>query len=223
MDFIELVFKRLDRRLTINDYIDWADGLLVAGSDVSSIAELASCSWEPNPDADLVERIFRSCVSELGLTIPLTWEDAFSAYVVNICNRVLLGEIPPDDCLSKMIEFAEDDDNLFIFLVWADLAEDLSNTPDKIVFNNVLDLKDASESIRKTASQFLELYGMDLPARFPWVWKCKECGEVSSDETYTDELARTCPACKSEFALKNMRFFRNRSEFCKSSNRINLV
>ncbi|HJV02077.1 MAG TPA: hypothetical protein VJ752_16175 [Burkholderiaceae bacterium] len=215
MDFIELVFKRLDRRLTTNDYIDWADGLLVAGSDASSIAELASCSWEPNPDAELVERLFRSCVSELGLTIPPTWEDAFSAYVVDICNRVLKEEILPHDCLSKMIEFAEDDENSFIFLIWADLAKDLSKMPDEIVFNDVLDLKDASESIRQTASQFLKLYAMDLPARFPWVWKCKECGEVSNDDTYTGVLARTCPACKSAFALKNMRFFRNRSEFYK--------
>lgn len=223
MDFIELAFKRLDRRLATNDYINWADGLLIAGSDASSIAELASCSWEPNPDAELVDCIFRSCVSELGLTIPLTWEDAFSAYVVDICNRLLQDEIQPHDCLSKMIEFAEDDENSFIFLVWTDLAKDLSNTPDQIIFNNVLDLKDASESIRRTAYQFLELYPMDLPARFPWVWKCKECGQVTNDETYTDELARTCPACKSEFALKNMRFFRNRSEYCNSLHHSNLT
>lgn len=223
MDFIELAFKRLDRRLVTNDYIDWADGLLVAGSEASSIAELASCSWEPNPDAELVERIFRSCVSELGLTIPSTWEDAFSAYVVDICNRVLQHEIQPLDCLSKMIEFAEDDENSSIFLVWTDLAKDLSNPPDEIVFNDVLDLRDASESIRKTASQFLELYAMDLPARFPWIWKCKECDEVSNDETYTDEIARSCPACKSAFALKNMRFFRNRNEYCNSLLRSNLA
>jgi len=216
MNFTELAFKRLDQRLATNDYIDWADGLLVAGSEASSIAELASCSWDPSPDAELVDRIFRSCVSELGLTVPSTWEDAFSAYVIDVCNRVLQHEILPLDCLSMMIEFAEDDENSFIFLVWADLAKDLSNPPDQIVFNDALDLRDASESIRRTASQFLALYATDLPARFPWVWKCKECGEVSNDETYTDELARTCPACKSAFALKNMRFFRNRSEYCNS-------
>ena len=190
--------------------------MLVGGCEASSIAELSSCSWEPNPDAELVERIFRSCVSELGLTIPSTWEDAFSAYVVDICNRVLQHKIEPLDCLAKMIEFAEDDENSFIFLVWTDLAKDLANPPDEIVFNSMLDLKDASESIRKTAYQFLELYAMDLPARFPWVWKCKECAQVNNDETYTDELARICPACKSEFALKNMRFFSNRSEYCAS-------
>lgn len=216
MDFIELAYKRLDRRLATNDYIDWADGLLVAGSEASSIAELASFYWDPNPDAELVERIFCSCVSELRLTIPSTWEDAFSAYVVDICNRVLQHEIQPLDCLSKMIKFAEDDENSFIFLVWTDLGKDLSNTPDEIIFNDVLDLKNASESIRKTASQFLALYSMELPARFPCVWKCAECGEVSDDETYTDELARTCPACKSAFALKNLRFFRNRREYCNS-------
>lgn len=213
MDFIELAFKRLDRRLTTNDYIVWADGLLVAGSEASSIAELASWSWEPNPDAEMIERIFRSCVSELGLIIPPTWEDAFSAYVVDICNRVLQDEMQPHDCLSKMIEFAEDDENPFVFSVWGDLAKDLLNAPGEIIFNDVLDLDDASESIRKTASQFLELYARDLPARFPFVWQCKECGEVCNDETYTDELSRTCPSCKSAFALKNMRFFRNRSDY----------
>ena len=223
MDFIELAFKRLDRRLVTDDYIYWADGLLVGGCEASSIAELSSCSWEPNPDAELVERIFRSCVSELGLTIPSTWEDAFSAYVVDICNRVLQHKIEPLDCLAKMIEFAEDDENSFIFLVWTDLAKDLANPPDEIVFNSMLDLKDASESIRKTAYQFLELYAMDLPARFPWIWKCKECAQVSNDETYTDELARICPACKSKFALKNMRFFSNRSQYCDSLHHSNLT
>lgn len=223
MDFNELAFKRLDRRLTTNDYIDWADGLLVAGSDAPSIAELASCSWEPNPDAEMVERIFLTCVSELGLTIPATWEDAFSAYVVDICHRVLQDEIQPHNCLSKMIEFAEDDENSFIFSMWGDLAKDLSNAPGEFIFNDVLDLKDASESIRQMASQFLELYARELPARFPLVWQCKECGEVRNDETYTDELARTCPACKSAFALKNMRFFRNRSDYCKSLHRSDLA
>ena len=220
MDFAKFAYRRLDGRLKTRDYIEWADRLLMEGSSESCIAELASCSLERDPDAHEVERLFQYCVSELGLSVPLSWEEAFSIYVLSLCNQVVLGTIEPQDCLAELLEISNDNDDPYILWIWIDLASDMSFQAGGIIcpgegvtFNGALNLENVNECILKTASQFIELCSTELPSKFPLVWCCNECGEVKSDSTNTEMIARACPACKSTFSLRNMRFFNNREEY----------
>lgn len=213
MDFFELAYRRINNQLETRDYIDWADELLMIGSNSFSIAELASYTWEKDPDAREVEFLFHSCVTECGFSLPSNWEEAFFAYLMAICNSVIGGTLAPHDCLYALLTLSDDNDDPYICWVWIDLARDISRHMEYIVFNDALNLENSDESIRKTAYQFIALCKMDLPAKFPLVWCCKDCGEVSSDTTYTETNARPCPACKSIFSLKNMRFFKNREDY----------
>jgi len=220
MDFAELAYRRVDGGLKTRDYIAWADSLLMMGSEAPSIAELASCSWERDPDAREVEQLFCACVAELGLSLPLNWEEAFSLHVLSLCNRVALGAIEPQDCLGELLVLSNENDDPYILWIWIDLASDMSCSPkgivcpgEGVVFNGVLDLSNIAECIRKTASQFIALYSPELPHNFPSVWCCNECGQVRDDPTNTEVISRTCPSCKSAFSLKNMRFFNNREEY----------
>ena len=213
MNFAEFAFRRLNGQLHTRDYIEWAEKLLMAGNDVPSVAELASCSLERDPDAKQVESLFLSCVTELELSLPVNWEDAFSGHIVDICNRTIIGTIEPQECISTLLTLSDDNYDPYIMLVWIDLARDFSAEEGDIVFNNALNLENQADCIRKTASQFVALCSIELPHKFPLIWFCRECGEVREDKTRVEMKAQACPACKSAFALRNMRFFESREDY----------
>ncbi len=217
MEFTELAFRRLDDRpLKCRAYIDWAEQLLEEGSESSSVAQLASCSWEAEPDPNQVEQLFQSCLVELGLSVPADWYQALLAYTSSICQKFVQGTLDSWSCMTEMLELAEDNNDPYILWIWIDLASDLSRQhvieDGDFVFNGSLDLENQDACIRRTASQFVALCSKDLPLKFPWVWWCKECREVSDETTFSEIQSRTCPTCGSAHSMKNMRFFENREE-----------
>lgn len=211
MDFIEFAYRRLNGELRTEDYIQWADELLVAGHDEPSIAELSSCIWDRAPDPAQVERLFQSCVQELGLAIPADWEEAFDAYTTEIWRRVVDNALEPEDCMSIMLELADDNNTPYILWVWIDLARNLWDKNGGFIdFNDGLNLENSAECIRKTALQLLTLSSKPLALKFPWVWYCHQCEAVSDDNTFTKVAVRHCLECGAQSASGNMRFFRNR-------------
>ncbi|WP_154668159.1 hypothetical protein [Pseudoduganella violaceinigra] len=222
MDFAELAFRRIDdRQLKADAYVDWANELLEGGCGVPSIWALAVYRWDAYIDPDQVERLFLSCVVDLGLELPSDWYVALCAYSSSLCERMLRGITQPWDCLIEMLTLADDHNEPYIHWIWIDLSNDLEPTerrrPNYICFNGTLDLKKSDECIRTVAQQFIALCNLPLPEKFPWVWLCQECGAVGEESTFTDTKACTCTKCGTTFAMKNMRFFEHRDELVRRS------
>lgn len=220
LDFPELVFRRIDQSsISADDYIQWANALLEAGSDAPSIWELAVCRWEPYVDSEHVERLFQSCVVELGLDLPSDWYAALCAYSSSICENMLRGVIQPHECLTDMLTIADDHYEPYIHWIWVDLSRDLApeawRLAEDIRFNGVLDLQNADDCIRRVALQFVALCTIPLPEKFPWVWICQDCDAISDESTLTEMTMRTCTTCGAIAAMRNMRFFQHRAALLK--------
>lgn len=220
MDFAELAFRRIDdRQLKADAYVDWANELLEGGCDVPSIWELAAYRWDAYINPDQVERLFLSCVGDLGLELQSEWYVALCAYSSSLCERMLRGITQPWDCLIEMQTLADDHNEPYIHWIWIDLSRDLEPTerrrPDYICFNSTLDLKKSDDCIRMVAQQFIALCTLPLSEKFPWVWLCQECGAVGEESTFTEVKACLCTKCGTTFAMKNMRFFEHRNELVR--------
>lgn len=222
MEFPDLAFRRLDdSRLQSSAYIDWAERLLEEGSESPSVAQLASCSWEAEPDPNQIERLFQSCLTELDLSLPADWHQALLAHASSICQKAIFGTLSPWDCMTKILRLADETNEPYILWIWIDLYRDLSHEHDlegqHIVFNDFLHLQQADECIRETALQFIDLCEQELPLKFPWIWRCEKCEEVCDDNTFSELKNRTCPKCGSAHSMKNMRFYENRQEICRTA------
>jgi len=222
VDFAELAFRRIDDRwIKAGDYVDWANELLEGGCDVPSIWELAVYRWDVYIDPDQVERLFLSCLVELGLKLPNDWYAALCAYSSSVCQKMLSGVTQPWDCVSEMWAIAEDHNEPYIHWMWIDLSRDLEPVERRgqgyICFNGTLDLNNPEDCIRKVAQQFINLCAMPLPDKFPWVWICQECSAISDESTFTEISACTCSVCGAISGKRNMRFFEHREEFIKHS------
>lgn len=222
MDFAELAFRRIDDRwIKSDDYVDWANELLEGGCNAPSIWELAVYRWDVYIDPDQVERLFLSCLVELGLELPNDWYAALCAYSSSVCQKMLSGVTQPWDCVSEMWAIAEDHNEPYIHWMWIDLSRDLEPVERRgqgyICFNGTLDLKNPDDCIRKVAQQFINLCAMPLPDKFPWVWICQECGAISDKSTFTEISACTCSVCGAISGMRNMRFFEHREKFIKHS------
>lgn len=219
MNFAELAFKRIDALwIKTHDYIDWANDLLEGGCDAPSIWELASCRWDVDVDPDQVERLFQSCLGELGLALPSDWYGALCAYSSSICAKMLRGEMSPWDCVQEMLTISDDHNEPYIHWIWIDLADDLeewrTNT-ERIQFNGTLNLGDPEECIRIVAQQFIALCSISLPDKFPWIWHCDLCEAISEENTFTETRICACTRCGGAGAMKNMRFFEHRGALVK--------
>lgn len=221
MEFIELAFKRLDTlKAETSDCIGWAEQLLEEGSDLSCIAELASCCLEADPDPHQVERLFQICVAELGLKLPTDWHQAFLAYISRKCEKMLQGRVEPVVFLNEILEVSDDYDDPYILWIWIDLARNLyrNNAYGQIFsFNDTLNLEAPDECIRQTALQFISICSTNLPNKFPCVWWCQNCGVISEESTSTESVKCSCPSCGSAQSMKNMRFFTNRETFLEKA------
>lgn len=219
LNFAELAFKRIDASwVKTHDYIDWANYLLEGGCDAPSIWELASCRWDVDVDSDQVERLFQSCIAELGLELPSDWHSALCAYSSSICEKMLQGNMLPWDCVQEMLAISDDHNEPYIHWIWIDLVDDLgewrTNT-ERIQFNGTLDLGNPEECIRIVAQQFLALCSMSLPEKFPWIWQCDKCEAISEKNTFTETRTCTCTNCGGVSAMKNLRFFEHRDALVK--------
>ena len=222
MDFTELAFRRVDDRwIKADDYVDWANELLEGGCGAPSIWELAVYRWDAHIDPDQVERLFLSCVVELGLDLSNDWYAALCTYSSSLCEKMLSGVTQPWDCMSEMLTIAEDHNEPYIHWIWIDLSNDLEPIERRrqgyIRFNDTLNLESPDECIRKVARQFITLCAMPLPDKFPWVWICRECDAISDKSTFTELSACKCPVCGAISGMKNLRFFEHREEFVKPS------
>lgn len=219
MNFAELAFKRIDASwIKTQDYIDWANDLLESGCDASSIWDLAWCRWGVDVDPDQVERLFQSCIGELGLELPSDWYLALCAYSKYICERMLQGEISPWSCVQEMLTISDNHNEPYIHWIWIDLVDDLEarrTNAERVQFDGTLDLRDPEECIRAVARQFVALCSMPLPEKFPWIWCCDICQAVSEEDTLTETRACTCTGCGGVSAMKNMRFFEHRDVLVK--------
>lgn len=218
MEFTRLAFLRLDSpTLKTSVYIDWAERLLNEGCDAPSIAELAGCSWDANPDPKQAELIFLACVSELNLELPVEWYQALLLDVCSICKKIIDEEIESWDGLGDILTLAEDNNDPYMLTIWIDLVADFSPLNrierEEVIFNANLKLENTHECIVRTASQFIALCGFDLPEKFPWVWMCQECDSISEETTFTATMAHDCPNCLSKSSMKNMRFYQNREDY----------
>jgi hypothetical protein len=222
VDFAELAFRRIDDcQIKADDYVEWANELLEDGCDVPCIWELAAYRWDAHIDPNQVERLFLSCVVELGLELPSDWYAALCVYSSSLCDRMLRGVTQPWDCLIEMLTLADDHNERYIHWIWIDLSRDLKpierRDPKYIRFNGTLDLKNPVDCIRKVARQFITLCAMPIPDKFPWVWLCQECDAISDKSTFTETTACTCPKCGAISGMKNLRFFEHRDELVKRS------
>lgn len=220
MDFTELVFKRIDGSwIKTQDYIEWASELLEDGCEASSIWQLSACSWDVPVDPDEVERLFQSCIRELGLELPSDWYTALCAYSSSICENMLQGSLLPWECVTEMLNIADDHNEPYIHWIWIDLVDDfhrakVETTP--VLFHATLNLSDPEACIRIVAQQFISFCGISLPEKFPWIWRCEVCGAISEENTFTEVKSRTCASCGGVSAMKNLRFFEHRDIFLKN-------
>lgn len=228
LNFVELAYKRSEALwITTRDYIDWADELLEGGSNAPSIAELSSCRWDGNPDAQQVERIFQSCLLELGLTLPNDWYDALLSYTSSLCEKVLSGTIAPWDFVREMLTLADDNNDPYMLWIWIDLGRDIPSAHPRdqgdILFNGALDLNNADDCIRKTAQQYIYLCTLPLATKFPFIWWCHVCDEISDEDTFTENKTFTCNKCGAISGMKNMRFFEHRDALVKKAAMISAI
>ncbi|KQQ46414.1 hypothetical protein ASF61_18665 [Duganella sp. Leaf126] len=214
MNFLEPAFKRIDDSwIETHDYVDWANELLEGGCDAPSVWELASCCLDAEVDAVLVERLFQSCVTELGLELPHDWYDALRTYSSNICQKMLLGEMLPWDCVEKMLAIADDHQQPYIHWIWIDLARDLhawSAGTGAVFYNGTLGLDDPEECIRVVAKQFIAACALPLPHQYPLIWRCDICEATSAENNQSEARTCTCSRCGRSNSMKNMRFFEHR-------------
>lgn len=220
MDFAELTFKRIDGSwIETRDYVDWANKLLEAGSNALSIWELAVCRWDDYIDPAQVERLFQSCMNELGLKLPGDWFSALCIYSSSICQKMLQGELLPWECVQEMLTISDDYNEPYIHWIWVDLVDDLDSTKariDGMKFNGVLDLNKPEQCIWTVARQFVSLCSELLPEKFPWIWHCEVCHAISDENTFTQTKTCTCIHCGAIGTMKNMRFFDNRDAFLRT-------
>jgi hypothetical protein len=220
VDFAELVFKRIDESwIKAQDYIEWANELLEDGCEAPSIWQLAACSSDVPVDPDEVERLFQSCISELGLELPNDWCTALCAYSSSICENMLQGRLLPWECVTEMLAIADDHNEPYIHWIWIDLVDDLHRTTVKttsVHFYSTLNLSDPEACIRIVAEQFVSLCSISLPERFPWIWRCEVCGAISKENTFTEVNSDTCTSCGGISTMKNLRFFEHRDVFLKN-------
>lgn len=220
MDFAELAFMRIDgSRIETHDYVDWANELLEAGCDAPSIWELAVCRWDDYVDSDYVERLFQSCMNELGLELPGDWFSALCIYSSSICQKMLQGTLLPWECVQEMLTIADDYNEPYIHWIWVDLVDDLDSAKaqtDGMKFNGTLDLNNPEQCIQIVARQFVSLCSESLPEKFPWIWRCEICLAISEENTFTQTKTCTCTRCGGIATMKNMRFFDNRDALLKT-------
>jgi len=223
MKFSDLAFKYLCGDLQAADCVRWAEDLLAEGSSSMAVAELASYSWDSDLDRKEVERAFQLCIAELGLQMPTEedWYQTLMDFTSSICQTMVDGMCEAEDGLARLLNISEDHHDPYVMTIWLDLVRDLDETgpeTDHPSFNLPLRSESRESCIIKTAEQYIALCATTLPERFPRVWWCRKCGHVSEASTWTTQQSATCPNCREESALANVRHYEHRDRIAKMPN-----
>ncbi len=159
------------------DYIQWAEEKLLAGSDSSNMAILASMDFEKSIEKHEILYYFRLCLDELNLE----WPDDVSIskqYSKILCHKIISNKIEPFAGMNSLANFFPASDySEGLSRIWYDLKEDfllLENGSDPRVNQSLL-FNNSDSSIVKVAEQYLTLLDITLPDNFFQLAYCLDC------------------------------------------------
>ncbi|MCP5099750.1 MAG: hypothetical protein GY943_29705 [Chloroflexi bacterium] len=165
---------------TPEDYILWAEDHLLAGSDSSNMAILASMDFEKPIDTHEVLNYFRLCLDELNIE----WPDDVSIskqYSKILCQKIISKKIEPFNGMNTLANFFPASGySAGLSRIWYDLKEDfllLENGSDPRV-NLRLSFNNSDLFIIKVADQYLTLLDITLPNNFFQFAYCLDCHHI---------------------------------------------
>lgn len=174
---------------TLDDYINWAEQLMLDGIENNSIYYLASLSLDRNPERWDVEETFKQCLIELDLTVPKK-DVAIQNYLEYLAKNIISKNIQPKYGV-KLFEQAwiSSEYSQPLLWIWGYLEEDLSYLQDynSTIFNSTLNKKNIEEFIVSTAKQFLVLLQLEIPADFNLMCYCSNCSFIGLTKTVNDK------------------------------------
>lgn len=191
MKFETLVGKRAVGKAHVADYSTWAESLLHEGEQPESVAVLAGLGVDKYTDTQELERYFQKAVKELGLSLPAE-ELAKSWYAVEICRKMVGGDLDLYEGIAVLQAFHEVGDDFSEFKIWDELSEDLWLLEEGgygCVFNSELTAGNSEEFILAVAKQFIELCDMRLPKGFYAMSVCDDCGNIGLSVSECEELS----------------------------------
>ena len=189
MEFTCLAGKIALGIASAKDYTDWAEDMLVKGSESDNIAILAGLGLDKTPDFEEVKYYFYRSLKDLGLELP-TENTSILSYARYICAEMVEGNIVPMTGLSILEDFHSKSNYQPIYGIWANLSEDiwmLSNG-EHCIFNTGLTQENAEQYITNFAKQFLKLIEIELPENFFQLTVCQKCGYIGEQKTERIEM-----------------------------------
>lgn len=166
-----------------NDYIEWAEDQLLAGSESKNMALLASMDFDkPIGTYELLD-YFNKCIAELNVEWP-DKKTSLRDYSKTVCLAIISGKLEPQTGLHLFLQFnlaSNYSENLF--RIWGWLEEDISllETGFDPTFNNGL-LEGTDLYIKQVASQYLKLLEVSLPHNFFELIYCSHCHHIGLPE-----------------------------------------
>ena len=113
MNYACLRGKEIMNYARMQDYSEWAMGLLGDGIESTNVAVLAGFAFEKHAHPADIHEYFQRSVEELELAMP-TNDECVKAFARSVCNEVVRGEVSPTEGLDELnyicihLEYAEE-------------------------------------------------------------------------------------------------------------------
>ena len=114
--------RRAMRRVTAQDFVSWAVGMLELEQDSPSLRMLAS--MDAFASTFEAEDYFIRAVRELGIPEPA---DGLRAYACDVAKRIVVGDIPPRQGVRELFQVWIAADGAAEYLIWLELDDALDN------------------------------------------------------------------------------------------------
>ena len=191
MEFNTLITKQALGIAKNKDFSDWAESLLVQGSESNSVAILASFGIDRNLNTDEVKQYFEKCLLELNLVLPEPRILIFN-HVKTLVLEIINGTVKPQIGLNGLKNFwLQTDNDEPLYRIWDELAEDVATLDDYqgYLWNTHLSKENVDDFIIEVAKQFLQLCELKLPDNFFALCACPDCQCVAKPLLKRIELA----------------------------------
>lgn len=185
MKFINLIGKRFYSGISAKDYTNWAEGLLLDGTDLDSenVAILAGLGLEKEPDFQDVELYFQKSLKDLALTIP-DKQEALDNYSSYLCEQLIKNKIAPKTAIGLLDALFYQSDYQPIYSIWSEIGDDIWSIEnnEQPYINSTMTKNNMNEFIADVAKQFIVLLKMKLPDNFFKLCACSQCGYIGESE-----------------------------------------
>ncbi len=176
MEIYELLEKRIMNKATSEDYVQWAECLLMKGEDSEYVKIIAAFSLDERVYLCEIEGYFNRALLELNIQLQNKGE-VLEEYSKVITNQIINDSIEPMKGVRKLCEIHVASNYSDKYSNWdciedeVSFLEDTGGTLTEIPLNK----KNLNEYVKTEAELFLKLLKIDLPKDFFYKSICKNC------------------------------------------------